>query len=52
MKKLFWTFLAVGAMNLAATAQTTNAMNTNKTEIADLGGGWSDSQLQDPVHPH
>ncbi len=20
--------------------------------IADLGGGWSDSQLQDPVHPH
>ena len=31
--------LAVGAMNLAATAQTTNAMNTNKTEIADLGGG-------------
>jgi peptide-methionine (S)-S-oxide reductase len=39
MKRLIWFLLAVGAMNLAATAQTTNAMNTNKTEIADLGGG-------------
>jgi peptide-methionine (S)-S-oxide reductase len=39
MKRLFWTLLAVGALNLAATAQTTNTMNTNTTEIADLGGG-------------
>ena len=39
MKRLFWTLLAVGAINLAATAQTTNNMNTNTTEIADLGGG-------------
>ena len=39
MKRLFWTLLAAGALNLAATAQTTNTMNTNTTEIADLGGG-------------
>jgi peptide-methionine (S)-S-oxide reductase len=39
MKRLFWTLLAAGAVNLAAAAQTTNTMNTNTTEIADLGGG-------------
>jgi peptide-methionine (S)-S-oxide reductase len=39
MKRLFWTLLAAGAVNLAATAQTTNTMNTHTTEIADLGGG-------------
>ncbi len=39
MKRLFWTLLAAGAINLAATAQTTKNMNTNTTEIADLGGG-------------
>ena len=39
MKRLLWTLLAVGAINLAATAQTTNNMNKNTTEIADLGGG-------------
>jgi peptide-methionine (S)-S-oxide reductase len=39
MKQLFWTLLAAGAINLGATAQTTTAMNTNKTEIADFGGG-------------
>ena len=31
--------MAAGAINLAAPAQTTNAMNTHKTETADLGGG-------------
>jgi peptide-methionine (S)-S-oxide reductase len=39
MKRLFWTLLAAGAINLTATAQLTNAMNTNKTETADFGGG-------------
>jgi len=39
MKRLFWTLLATGAISLAASAQMTNTMNTNKTEIADLGGG-------------
>jgi peptide-methionine (S)-S-oxide reductase len=39
MRRLLWIFLAAGAMNLAAPAQTTNAMNTNKTETADFGGG-------------
>jgi peptide-methionine (S)-S-oxide reductase len=39
MKRIFWTLLAAGAISLAAPAQTTNTMNTNKTEIADLGGG-------------
>jgi peptide-methionine (S)-S-oxide reductase len=40
MKRLFWTLLAAGITNLAATAQPTNAMNTtHKTEIADFGGG-------------
>ena len=39
MKRLILTLLAVGAINLAATAQTTNIVNKNKTEIADFGGG-------------
>jgi peptide-methionine (S)-S-oxide reductase len=39
MKRLLWTLLASGAISLTASAQTTNTMNTNKTEIADLGGG-------------
>jgi peptide-methionine (S)-S-oxide reductase len=39
MKRIFWILLAASAISLAATAQTTNTMNTNKTEIADLGGG-------------
>ena len=39
MKTFLFTLLAAGAINLAAVAQSTNAMNTNKTEIADLGGG-------------
>jgi peptide-methionine (S)-S-oxide reductase len=29
----------LATLNFPALAQTTNAMNTNKTEIADLGGG-------------
>lgn len=29
----------LAALNLSAPAQPTNAMNTNQTEIADLGGG-------------
>ena len=39
VKKNLWILLAAGALNFAAPAQPTNAMNTNKTEIADLGGG-------------
>jgi hypothetical protein len=39
IKHFLFTLLAAGAINLAADAQSTNAMNTNKTEIADLGGG-------------
>jgi peptide-methionine (S)-S-oxide reductase len=39
MKTFLFTLLAAGAINLAAVAQSTNVMNTNKTEIADLGGG-------------
>jgi peptide-methionine (S)-S-oxide reductase len=39
IKHFLFTLLAAGAINLAAVAQSTNAMNTNKTEIADLGGG-------------
>jgi peptide-methionine (S)-S-oxide reductase len=31
--------LTLGAVNFSAPAQPTNSMNTNKTEIADLGGG-------------
>lgn len=39
MKQFFGILLIVGAITFAATAQPTNSMNTNKTEIADLGGG-------------
>ena len=39
MKSLFSMLLAAGALNLAALAQPTNVMNTNKTETATLGGG-------------
>ena len=39
MKTLFSTLLLTGAMTLAANAQPTNVMNTNKTETATFGGG-------------
>jgi peptide-methionine (S)-S-oxide reductase len=39
MKQFFGILLLAGAVHLTATAQTTNTMSTNKTEIADLGGG-------------
>jgi peptide-methionine (S)-S-oxide reductase len=39
MKTLVWTLLALAAMNLSATAQSTNAMNTNQLETITLGGG-------------
>ena len=40
MKNIIYFLLTAGALNLTALAQTTNTMNTtNKTEIADLGGG-------------
>jgi peptide-methionine (S)-S-oxide reductase len=39
MKRLFGILLLAGAINLLASAQTTNTMSTNKIEIADLGGG-------------
>ena len=39
MKTLFNTLLFVSALTLAASAQPTNAMNTNKTETATFGGG-------------
>jgi peptide-methionine (S)-S-oxide reductase len=39
MKILFCTILVAGALNLAAVAQSTNLMNTNKIETATLGGG-------------
>ena len=39
MKTLFSTLLLTGAMMFAASAQPTNAMNTNKTETATFGGG-------------
>jgi peptide-methionine (S)-S-oxide reductase len=39
VKKIFWILLATGALNFTAPAQPTHSMNTNKTEIADLGGG-------------
>jgi peptide-methionine (S)-S-oxide reductase len=32
-------FIAIGALNFSAPAQSTNSMNANKTEIADFGGG-------------
>lgn len=39
MKKIIALLLATGSLNLAVNAQSTNAMNTNKTEIATFGGG-------------
>src|SRR5580658_4980071 len=39
MKLSFYILLAAGALNFSALAQTTNSMNTNTNEIADLGGG-------------
>ena len=39
MKQLFCILLAAGILHTAATAQTTNAMNTNQTELATFGGG-------------
>jgi peptide-methionine (S)-S-oxide reductase len=39
MKTLFTTLLLAITMALAAKAQTTNIMNTNKTETATFGGG-------------
>src|SRR5271170_7923157 len=38
MKQIIYFLLAASALNLSALAQT-NSMNTNKTEIADFGGG-------------
>jgi peptide-methionine (S)-S-oxide reductase len=39
MKREILTLLALSALSLTALAQPTNSMNTNTTEIADLGGG-------------
>jgi peptide-methionine (S)-S-oxide reductase len=39
MKQLFWILLAAGVANPAMRAQPFDSMSTNKTEIADLGGG-------------
>jgi len=39
MKQLFWMLVAAAALNLPASAQSTNAMNTNQLETATLGGG-------------
>ncbi|HZL77893.1 MAG TPA: peptide-methionine (S)-S-oxide reductase MsrA [Candidatus Limnocylindrales bacterium] len=39
MRQLILTLLAVGSLNLAATAQPAKAMNTNTTEVAMFGGG-------------
>jgi peptide-methionine (S)-S-oxide reductase len=39
MKRVICFLLAAGALNLSALAQPTNSMNTNKTELATLGGG-------------
>jgi len=40
MKNCIYFLLTAGALNFTALAQPTNTMNiTNKTEIADLGGG-------------
>ena len=39
MKTFFSTLLLTSAMTLAASAQSTNTMNTNKTESATFGGG-------------
>ena len=39
MKQGLYLLLAAGALAFSAPAQTTNLMDTNKTEIADFGGG-------------
>jgi peptide-methionine (S)-S-oxide reductase len=39
MKRMICFLLTVGAVYLSASAQPTNSLNMNKTEIADLGGG-------------
>jgi peptide-methionine (S)-S-oxide reductase len=39
MKQLLLTWLVMGTLQLAATAQPTKIMSTNTTEIADIGGG-------------
>ena len=56
MKTFFWILLAAGAINLAATAQPTNAMNTNHLETATLGGGcfWCmvSHAVKTPVKQH
>jgi peptide-methionine (S)-S-oxide reductase len=41
VKQSLWILLATGALNFTAVAQPTNSMNntTNKTELADFGGG-------------
>ena len=39
MKRRLYFSLALAALNCSALAQPANSMNTNKTEIADLGGG-------------
>jgi peptide-methionine (S)-S-oxide reductase len=39
MKRIIYFLASLGAINFTASAQPANSMNTNKTEIADLGGG-------------
>ena len=39
MKWSIYTLLAAVALSLSAMAQSTNSMDTNKTEVADFGGG-------------
>ena len=39
MKWMVYFLLTLGAINFSAPAQPANFMSTNKTEIADLGGG-------------
>ena len=39
MKGMIYFLLTLGAVNFSALAQPTNSMSTNKTEIADFGGG-------------
>ncbi len=39
MRKIFWLILLGGVIQLAAHAQSTNTLNTNRTEIATFAGG-------------
>jgi peptide-methionine (S)-S-oxide reductase len=39
VKQSLWTLFAATALNFSMLAQSNHSMNTNKTEIADLGGG-------------